>query len=62
MITWTTVGIMTAIAALFAPITKYFSIHKKIKKNWGSIKCTPLGMAIHPVMGPAFHGFAMWMQ
>ena len=52
MITWTIVGIIAAITALFAPITKYFSIHAKIKKNWGAIKCTPLGTMLHPLIGP----------
>lgn len=52
MITWTFTAITAAIVALFAPITKYMSLHKKIKKNWGSIKCTPLGTVIHPIMGP----------
>ena len=52
MATQTIAGIICAIA-IAAPIYKIICLNKKVKKNWTSIKCTPLGMLLYPIYGPS---------
>ena len=52
MATQTIAGIICA-SAIAAPVYKIICLNKKVKKNWNSIKCTPLGMLLYPIYGPS---------